>query len=209
MAYREGASLGGGELTPTERQSGLVNGLPIGGGEISNWRTQVLKKHKHAYVWSTGQGTRGMVIRLPGSAPIAEGDPGAHSDGACYSRWRLQATAYLDDVPPLSGVFTVRNLGATLHCGFLPIDCVDRAHTLGRIGVATIARADLARAVACVSTGAASHHVSRRRRTERAPQTERVVLRGVRLSGDCTDQAGGRALRMLWSSWHSNTLCVC
>ena len=43
-----------------------------------------------------------------GSAPIAEGDPGAHSDGACYSRWRLQATAYLDDVPPDSGGFTVR-----------------------------------------------------------------------------------------------------
>jgi hypothetical protein len=49
-----------------------------------------------------------LVVVGAGSAPIAEGDPGVHSDGACYSRWRLQATAYLDDVPPDSGAFTVR-----------------------------------------------------------------------------------------------------
>lgn len=48
-----------------------------------------------------------MAIRLPNSPPIKAGDPTAHSDGACYNRWRLQATCYLADVPPASGAFTV------------------------------------------------------------------------------------------------------
>jgi hypothetical protein len=71
VAYRPGASLGGGELTPAERDSGITtDGLLVGGGSVEGWATDsVVAKHKHADVWSTGQGTRGMIIRMPGRNP--------------------------------------------------------------------------------------------------------------------------------------------
>jgi hypothetical protein len=108
VAYREGASLGGGVLTPDEREAGAVDGYRLGGGPVEEWRTDpAFRLHKHEPIWTTGQGTRGMIIRLPGSPAPKPGDPSAHSDGPCYNRWRLQATAYLDDVPAMSGGFTV------------------------------------------------------------------------------------------------------
>ncbi len=58
-------------------------------------------------VWSTGQGTRGLYCTLPESPSPGPDYRGAHSDGACYGRNRLQVTAYIDDLPPDSGGFTV------------------------------------------------------------------------------------------------------
>ena len=58
-------------------------------------------------MWLNGQGTRGLYCTLPGSPPQAPGFPGAHSDGACYGRFRLQVSAYIDDLPPGCGGFTV------------------------------------------------------------------------------------------------------
>ena len=58
-------------------------------------------------VWLNGQGTRGLYCTLPNSPSSGADYRGAHSDGACYGRWRLQMSAYIDDVPPNSGGFTV------------------------------------------------------------------------------------------------------
>ena len=58
-------------------------------------------------VWLNGQGTRGLYCTLPNSPSHAPEYRSAHSDGACYGRWRLQMSAYISDVPPNSGGFTV------------------------------------------------------------------------------------------------------
>ena len=58
-------------------------------------------------VWLNGQGTRGLYCTLPGSPDPGPDLRSAHSDGAVYGRWRLQMAAYIDDVPPESGAFTV------------------------------------------------------------------------------------------------------
>ena len=58
-------------------------------------------------VWLNGQGTRGLYCTLPNSPSHAPEYRGAHSDGACYGRWRLQMSAYISDVPPNSGGFMV------------------------------------------------------------------------------------------------------
>ena len=58
-------------------------------------------------VWLNGQGTRGLYCTLPNSPAHAPEYRGAHSDGACYGRWRLQMSAYISDVPPNSGGFMV------------------------------------------------------------------------------------------------------
>ena len=56
VAYRPGAPLGGGALTPAERASGVTaDGLPVGGGPVAGWATEpAVAKHKHADIWSTG-----------------------------------------------------------------------------------------------------------------------------------------------------------
>ncbi|HJP29127.1 MAG TPA: phytanoyl-CoA dioxygenase family protein [Candidatus Latescibacteria bacterium] len=58
-------------------------------------------------VWLTGQGTRGLYCTLPNSPDPGPEFRGSHSDGAVYGRWRLQMAAYIDDLPPDSGGFTV------------------------------------------------------------------------------------------------------
>ncbi|MBT3341497.1 MAG: hypothetical protein HN712_27325 [Gemmatimonadetes bacterium] len=58
-------------------------------------------------IWLNGQGTRGLYCTLPGSPDLGPDYPSAHSDGACYGRWKLQIAAYTDDLPPASGGFTV------------------------------------------------------------------------------------------------------
>jgi len=58
-------------------------------------------------VWLTGQGTRGLYCTLPDSPSPGTEFRGAHSDGACYGRWRVQLAAYTDDLPANSGGFTV------------------------------------------------------------------------------------------------------
>ena len=79
-------------------------GWPTRGTFSTEWE---LRLPKTGPVWLNGQGTRGLYCTLPKSPPVGSGYPGAHSDGACYGRWRLQMSAYIDDVPPNSGGFTV------------------------------------------------------------------------------------------------------
>lgn len=69
---------------------------------------------KSGPVWANGQGTRGLYCTLPNSPSpgpnwLGTGEPGsgAHSDGTCYGPVRLQIAAYMDDLPPASGGFTV------------------------------------------------------------------------------------------------------
>ena len=79
-------------------------GWPTRGTFSTEWE---LRLPKTGPVWLNGQGTRGLYCTLPKSPPAGSDYPGAHSDGACYGRWRLQMSAYIDDVPPNSGGFTV------------------------------------------------------------------------------------------------------
>ena len=58
-------------------------------------------------VWLNGQGTRGLYCTLPDSPDPGPSFKAAHSDGPVYGRQRLQMAAYIDDVPPESGAFTV------------------------------------------------------------------------------------------------------
>lgn len=66
-----------------------------------------LRLPKTGPVWLTGQGSRGIYCTLPDSPDPGPDFTGAHSDGACYGRYGLQFAAYLDDLPPASGGFTV------------------------------------------------------------------------------------------------------
>jgi len=68
---------------------------------------EALSLPKTGPVWINGQGTRGLYCTLPQSKPLGADYPSAHSDGACYGRRRLQVSAYIDDLPPNSGGFTV------------------------------------------------------------------------------------------------------
>ena len=68
---------------------------------------EALRLPKTGPVWLNGQGTRGLYCTLPNSPSPGPEYRGAHSDGACYGRWRLQIAAYVDDLPPNSGGFTV------------------------------------------------------------------------------------------------------
>lgn len=74
----------------------------------------VFRIPKSGPVWANGQGTRGLYCTLPNSPSpgpnwLGTGEPGsgAHSDGTCYGPVRLQIAAYIDDLPPASGGFTV------------------------------------------------------------------------------------------------------
>ena len=83
------------------------------GREITRWppkgtmTTETLRLPKTGPVWLNGQGTRGLYCTLPNSPPLGSTFHGAHSDGACYGRNRLLFAAYIDDVPPGCGGFTV------------------------------------------------------------------------------------------------------
>jgi hypothetical protein len=69
--------------------------------------TQELRLPPTGPVWLNGQGTRGLYCTLPGSPDPGPEYRGSHSDGACYGRFLLQVAAYIDDLPPASGGFTV------------------------------------------------------------------------------------------------------
>ncbi len=68
---------------------------------------EALRLPKTGPVWLTGQGTRGLYCTLPNSPSPGPDFRTAHSDGACYGRFRLQVSAYIDDLPPNCGGFTV------------------------------------------------------------------------------------------------------
>ena len=91
-----------------------VGGLNSHVGHTMGWSPEgtfttepALRLPKTGPVWLNGQGTRGLYCTLPNSPSHAPEYRGAHSDGACYGRWRLQMSAYISDVPPNSGGFTV------------------------------------------------------------------------------------------------------
>jgi hypothetical protein len=88
----------------------LVNhvGPDTGGPAEASFTTEeALQLPKTGPVWLNGQGTRGLYCTLPQSPSPGPEYRGAHSDGACYGRVRLQMSAYIDDLPPNSGGFTV------------------------------------------------------------------------------------------------------
>ena len=91
-----------------------VGGLNSHVGHLMGWPSEGtfatdpgLRLPKTGPVWLNGQGTRGLYCTLPNSPSHGPDYRGAHSDGACYGRWRLQMSAYISDVPPNSGGFTV------------------------------------------------------------------------------------------------------
>lgn len=76
--------------------------------EKGSFKTEAaLRLPRTGPVWLNGQGTRGLYCTLPQSPSPGPDYRGAHSDGACYGRWRLQMSAYIDDLPPNCGGFTV------------------------------------------------------------------------------------------------------
>ena len=88
---------------------GLVShtGGDMGWPRQGTFTTEELRLPATGPVWLNGQGTRGLYCTLPGSPAHTADYRGAHSDGACYSRYRLQVSAYIDDLPPGCGGFTV------------------------------------------------------------------------------------------------------
>jgi len=88
---------------------GLVShvGHDMGFPTEGSFVTEELRLPKTGPVWLNGQGTRGLYCTLPKSPPPGPDYASAHSDGACYGRFRLQMSAYIDDVSPNSGGFGV------------------------------------------------------------------------------------------------------
>ena len=91
-----------------------VGGLVSHVGDTMGWPSEgtftteeALRLPETGPVWLNGQGTRGLYCTLPNSPSHGPDYRGAHSDGACYGRWRFQISAYIDDVPPNCGGFTV------------------------------------------------------------------------------------------------------
>jgi hypothetical protein len=90
--------------------NGLVThlGSDLGYPLEGNFQTEAaLALPKTGPVWLTGQGTRGLYCTLPNSPSHLPDYRSAHSDGACYGRFCLQMSAYIDDVPPNCGGFGV------------------------------------------------------------------------------------------------------
>ena len=85
----------------------------VWGQDLDKWpgepsfKTEELRLPKTGQASLTGQGTRGLYCTLPNSPSPGPNWHGAHSDGASYGRTRLQFAAYIDDLPPASGGFTV------------------------------------------------------------------------------------------------------
>jgi len=99
---------------PCFMDDGAMEGLSSHmGRQIENYReaasyaTEDLRVPKTGPVWMNGQGTRGLYCTLPNSPSPGPNWRGSHSDGPCYGRTRLQFAAYIDDLPPASGGFTV------------------------------------------------------------------------------------------------------
>ena len=114
VVWPAGLDASGGATGPAfmcdDAVGGLVShvGHAMGYPPEGTFRTEpALRLPASGPVWLNGQGTRGLYCTLPGSPPQAPGYPGAHSDGACYGRFRLQVSAYIDDLPPGCGGFTV------------------------------------------------------------------------------------------------------
>ena len=74
---------------------------------LPTFQTQTLRLPQQGIELLNGQGTRGLYCTLPNSPAPGPNWSGAHSDGSSYGRFRLNFAAYIDDLPPASGGFTV------------------------------------------------------------------------------------------------------
>ena len=79
----------------TEYTPGGRNGFSIKGQLHDRARAAVAQNRTSVAQWAGDS---------PSHAPHYSG---AHSDGPCYGTWRLQMSAYISDVPPNCGGFTV------------------------------------------------------------------------------------------------------
>ena len=114
LVWPAGLDESGAATGPCLMSDDAVGGLATHVGHEMGWPSkgtftteEALQLPRTGPVWLNGQGSRGLYATLPKSPPPGPDYPGAHSDGACYGRWRLQMSAYIDDVPPNSGGFTV------------------------------------------------------------------------------------------------------
>lgn len=115
VVWPAGADDSGMTTGPCFMADDVVSGLAAHGiKETAQWpekgsfsTEEALRLPRTGPVWSTGQGTRGLYCTLPGSPSPGSEYRGAHTDGACYGRVRFQVTAYIDDLPPDSGGFTI------------------------------------------------------------------------------------------------------
>ena len=115
VVWPAGADESGMTTGPCFMSDEAVGGLASHGvKETGQWPEQgsftteeALRLPRTGPVWSTGQGTRGLYCTLPNSPSPGPDYRRAHSDGVCYGRVRFQVTAYVDDLPPDSGGFTV------------------------------------------------------------------------------------------------------
>ena len=114
VVWPAGSDESGFTTGPCLMDDGAMEGLASHmGQEVENFREQAtfatedLRLPKTGPVWMNGQGTRGLYCTLPNSPSPGSNWRGAHSDGPCYGRPRLQFAAYIDDLPPASGGFTV------------------------------------------------------------------------------------------------------
>ena len=114
VVWPEGADESGMTTGPCLMSDDAVGGLVSHMGDRMGWPEKgtfetedALKLPKNGPVWLNGQGSRGLYCTLPNSPSPGPEYRGSHSDGACYGRWRLQFAAYIDDLPPNSGGFTV------------------------------------------------------------------------------------------------------
>ena len=110
----EGVDESGGATGPCFMCDDAVGGLVTHVGHDMGWPAKgtfatepALCLPKTGPVWFNGQGTRGLYCTLPNSPSPGPDFKGAHSDGPCYGRFRLQMSAYIDTVPPGCGGFTV------------------------------------------------------------------------------------------------------
>jgi len=109
LVWPAGLDESGAATGPCLMSDDAVGGLATHVGHEMGWPSkgtftteEALQLPRTGPVWLNGQGSRGLYATLPKSPPPGPDYPGAHSDGACYGRWRLQMSAYIDDVPPNS-----------------------------------------------------------------------------------------------------------
>ncbi len=114
VVWPAGVNDSGFSTGPCFMDDGAMEGLASHmGHHVDNFRdeatytTQELRLPRTGPVWMNGQGTRGLYCTLPNSPSPGPNWRGSHSDGPCYGRPRVQFAAYIDDLPPASGGFTV------------------------------------------------------------------------------------------------------
>ena len=101
-----GFTTGPGLITDAEME-GLWGDDPDKWPGEPSFKTEVQRIPRTGETSRTGQGTSGLFCTLPNSPSTGPNWHGAHSDAPSYGRMRLKLMAYIDDLPPASGGFTV------------------------------------------------------------------------------------------------------